>query len=52
MSSRVLLAAPCWVEPPTMGISPVAMVRQRQLPTRIIERSEFSAPRSCPMLSE
>ena len=35
-----------------MGISPVAIVSERQLPARIIERSELSAPRSCPSESE
>ena len=51
-SSRVRFAAPCWVEEPTMGISPVAMVRHRHEPARIIERSELSAPRSWPSESE
>ena len=35
-----------------MGISPVASVRARQLPARIMVRSLFSAPRSCPSDSE
>ncbi|MFQ9178762.1 MAG: hypothetical protein ACLR3C_01815 [Eggerthella lenta] len=51
-SSSVRFEAPCCVESPTMGISPVAIVSERQLPARIIERSELSAPRSCPSESE
>ena len=51
-SSRVRFAAPCCVEEPTMGISPVAIVRQRHEPALIIVRSELSAPRSWPSESE
>ena len=35
-----------------MGISLVAIVRQRHEPALIIVRSLFSAPRSCPSESE